>query len=201
LVIFALVAVGAQAERVLDLTPKIGGDADQPSIREQVDCRRRGTGRIEPAPTLSLTITSLDSRDYSMGGQIVGAIRVKNIGKAPIVLPTVFQRDFGGGFGLPPYAVEASLGILGVDAEGTEHTLSGTVLRGSPSRFGTSESLEPGESLTIRFPGWIAGVDGPSAPVTGDAKLFASLLLTDNECRTWEPVNSPRVNIRLRGRK
>ena len=84
LVIFALVAVSAQAERVLDLTPKIGGEADQPSIREQVDCRRRGTGRIGPAPTLSLTITGLDSREYSMGGQFVAEIRVKNVGKAPI---------------------------------------------------------------------------------------------------------------------
>ena len=78
--------------------------------------------------------------------------------------------------------------------------LSGTVLRGSPSRLGTTESLDPGQSLIIRFPGWIAGVDGPSAPVTGDAKLFASLILTDNECRTWQPVSSQRVDIRLRGR-
>jgi hypothetical protein len=201
LVIFALVAVSAQAERVLDLTPKSGSEAGQLTIRERVDCRGRGTGRIGPAPSLSLTIVGLDSREYSMPGQFVVDIRVKNVGKAPTVLPSVFSRDFGGGFNLPPYAVEASLGIWGVDAEGREHTLSGTVLRGSPSRFGTTESLEPGESLTIRFPGWIAGVDGPSAPVTGDAKLFASLLVSDNECRTWQPVNSQRVDIRLRGRE
>jgi hypothetical protein len=88
-----------------------------------------------------------------MGGQLVADIRVTNVGKAPIVVPSVLSQDFGGGFALPPYAIEASLVIGGIDAEGREHTLSGTVLRGSPSRFGTTESLEPGESLTIRFPG------------------------------------------------
>ena len=41
--------------------------------------------------------------------------------------------------------------------------------RGSPSRPETVETLGPGESLSIRFPGWFAGVDGPTAPVTGDA--------------------------------
>jgi hypothetical protein len=200
ILMFALVAAGVQAERVVDLTEKTGGEAGQPTIRERLDCRGRGTGRIGPAPTLSLTITGLDSREYSMGGQIVADVRLKNVGKAPIVLPSVLSQDFGGGFALPPYAIEASLGISGIDAEGREHTLSGTVLRGSPSRFGTTESLGPGESLTIHFPGWIAGVDGPSAPVTGEAKLFAILILRDNECRDWQPVNSQRVDILLRGR-
>ena len=200
IVTFALVALGVQAERVLDLTPKTGGEAGQRTIREQVDCRR-GTGRIGTAPTLSLTIIGLDSREYAMGSQFVADIRVKNVGNAPVVLPSGFSQDYGGGFSLPPYAIEASLGIWGIDAEGREHTLSGTVLRGSPSRFGTTESLGPGESLTIRFPGWIAGVDGPSALATGQAKLFATLGLSDNECRTWQPVTSQRADILLRGRQ
>jgi len=194
--------VGVQTERVLDLTPRGDGPAGGPStIREEVDCRGRGTGRIGPAPTLSLTIAGLDSSEYSMGSQFVADLRVKNVGKAPVVLPSVLSHDFGGGFGLPPHALEATLVIGGIDAQGREHTLSGTVLRGSPSRLGTTESLDPGESLTIRFPGWIANVDGPSAPVTGEAKLFASLILSDNECRTWQRVTSQRVDIRLRGRE
>ena len=199
IVMFALVAIGVQAERLVDLTAK-SGEAAQPTIREQLDCRGRGTGRIGPAPTLSLTITALDNREYSMGSQIVADIRVKNIGKAPIVLPSVLSQDFGAGFALPPYAIEASLGIEGIDAQGRGHTLSGTVLRGSPSRFGTTESLDPGESLTMRFPGSIVGVDGPAAPATGEAKLFATLILRDNECRDWQPVTSQRVDILLRGR-
>lgn len=201
IIIFTLVAIGVQAERLLDLTQKTGGEAGQPTTREQLDCRGRGTGRIGPAPTLSLTITGLDSREYSMGDQIVADIRVKNVGNAPIMLPSVLTQDFGGGFSLPPYAIEASLGISGIDAQGGEHGLSGTVLRGSPSRFGTTESLEPGASLTFRFPGWILIVDGPSAPVTGEAKLFATLILRDNECRDWQRVTSRPVDIWLRGRE
>jgi hypothetical protein len=202
MVVFALAAVGVQEGRVVDLTPKIGAQAEtHSSVPEQVDCRGRGTGRIGPAPTLKLTITGLDGTEYSMGGQIVADIRVTNVGKAPVVLPSVLSQDFGSGFALPPYAIEASLGILGIDASGREITLSGTILRGSPSRFGTTESLAPGESLTIRFPGWTAIVDGPSAPATGKAKLFATLRVSDNDCRTWQRVTSQRVDIWLRGRE
>jgi hypothetical protein len=198
IVIFALAALGVQAQRIVDLTPK---SEDSSAIHERVDCRGRGTGRIGPPPTLTITVTGLDSRQYVMGGQIVADIRVKNVGKERVVLPSVLTQDFGRGFSLPPYAIEASLGILGIDAEGREHGLTGTVLRGSPSRFGTTESLGPGESLTFRFPGWIVGIDGPSAPATGEAKLFARLLLRDNECRDWERVTSEPVDIWLRGRE
>lgn len=198
IVIFVLVALGVQAERIVDLTPK---SDDSSAIHERVDCRGRGTGRIGPPPTLTLTVTGLDSRQYAMGGQIVADIRVKNVGNERVVLPSVLTQDFGRGFSLPPYAIEAALGILGIDAEGREVGLTGTMLRGSPGRFGTTESLGPGESLTFRFPGWIAIVDGPSAPATGQAKLFASLLLGDNECRSWQRVTSEPVEIWLQGRE
>jgi hypothetical protein len=186
---------------VLDLTPKSESDdrtASQSNWREQVDCRGRSTGRIGPAPTLSLTVARLDRSELSMGGQFVADIRVTNTGPEPVI--HVLAYEFGDGFARGPYAVQASLGLPIVDAEGREHTLVGTVLRGSPSRPGTVESLGPGESLTIRFPGSFAGVDGPTAPVTGDAQLFATLILSDNDCRDWNAVSSRRVNIRFRGR-
>ena len=197
--VFALLAVGAQTERLVDLTPRSGSEAGN-HVDERVDCRGRATGRIGPAPPLKLTMVGLDGSEYSMGGQIVADIRVTNVGKEPIVIPSVVTQDFGSGFALPPYAIEGSLGISAIDAEGREHGLSGTVLRGSPSRFGTTESLRPGESVTLRFPGWIIGVDGPSAPATGKAKLFATLILRDNECRDWQRVTSQRVDVWLRGR-
>ena len=78
--------------------------------------------------------------------------------------------------------------------------MAGTILLGSPSRFGTTESIGPGESITIRFPGWVLNVDGPRAPVSGNAQLLASLILRDDECRTWQDVRSPRVKIRMNGR-
>lgn len=135
-----------------------------------------------------------------MGGQFVADIRVTNIGTEPVMLPTVLAYEFGAGFASGPYAVQASLGLPVVDAEGREHRLAGTVLRGSPSRPETIESLGPGQSLTIRFPGWFVIVDSPAAPVTGDAQLFATLILSDNECRDWKAVSSRRVNIRFLGR-
>ena len=204
MIVSLLVAVSVQAqERVVDLTPKRESDdrtASQSNWREQVDCRGRSTGRIGPAPTLSLTVARLDRSELSMGGQFVADILVTNTGTEPVIVPRVLADEFGGGFAGGLYAVEASLGLPVVDAEGREHALAGTVLRGSPSRPGTVESLGPGESLTIRFPGWFGIVDSPTAPVTGDAQLFASLILSDNDCRDWNPVTSRRVNIRFRGR-
>jgi hypothetical protein len=202
-IVSVLIAVSVQAqERVVDLTPKSESDrkASQSSWREPVDCRGRSTGRIGPAPTLSLTVVRLDPSELSMGGQFVADIRVTNIGTEPVILPTDLAYEFGEGFAGGPYAVQASLGLPIVDAEGREHDLAGTVLRGSPSRPGTVELLGPGESLIIRFPGWLVIVDSPTAPVTGDAQLFARLILSDNECRDWNPVTSRRVNIRFRGR-
>ena len=58
-----LVTLGVQAqERVVDLTPKSESDgrtASQSNWRDQVDCRGRSTGRVGPAPTLSLTVARL----------------------------------------------------------------------------------------------------------------------------------------------
>jgi hypothetical protein len=181
-IVSVLIAVSVQAQgRVVDLTPTSEGDrkASQSGWREPVDCRGRSTGRIGPAPTLSLTVVRLDPSELSMGGQFVADIRVTNTGMEPVILPTVLAHDFGDGFAGGPYAVQASLGLPIVDAEGREHDLAGTVLRGSPSRPGTVELLGPDESLIIRFPGGLVIVDSPTAPVTGDAQLFARLILSE----------------------
>jgi hypothetical protein len=204
-IVTLLVALGVQAQdRVVDLTPKTASDGRAPTHSnwrmDRVDCRGRSTGRIGPAPTLTLTVIHLDRSELSMASQFAADIRVTNTGTEPVILPSILAHEFGDGFVGGPYAVQASLGLEIVDAEDREHGVAGAVLRGSPSWFGTTESLAPGESLTIRFPGWTVGVDGPSAPITGDAQLFARLILSDNNCRDWNAVRSRRVNIRFRGR-
>src|SRR3954471_473903 len=97
IVISAVVAVSIQGERVLELTPKSASDAGSHTFRDEVDCRTRGTGRIAPAPALSLTIAALDRLEYSLGEQFVADLRVKNTGKARVVFPSVLSQDFGGG--------------------------------------------------------------------------------------------------------
>lgn len=198
-----LVALGVQAqERVVDLTRKSESDgrtASQSNWREQVDCRGRSTGRIGPAPTLNVTIARLDRSEVAMGGQFAADIRLTNTGTEPVVLPTARADEFGEGFTRGPYAVQAFLGLLVVDPDGREYTSAGAVLRGAPSRPETVETIGPGESLTIHFPGWFGIVDSPAARVTGDAQLVASLILRDNECRDWNAVTSRGVNVRFRG--
>lgn len=200
----ALLAVTFQtSERIVDLARSdenhTGRNLSDSSLY-QIDCRGRASGRSEPAPPLRLAVAGLDSFELSMGGRILADLRLTNIGKETLIIPSVFSHEFGGGFELRPYAIQAALGISAIDAAGREHDLTGTILRGSPARPDTTESIGPGESVTVRFPGWIVGVDGPSAPVTGEAQLFARLILRDNECRTWQPVRSARVKVRLNGR-
>ena len=199
---WTLAVFSLQPERMLDLTPKpentaqrLAGETD---AREQADCRNRGTGRPLPAPELSIAVRRLDRLEYAMGSPITAELRVTNIGTQPVTVPSMLSYQFEG-FAAGPYAVQASLGILAVDVDGKEYSLAGTVLRGTPSRAGTSETLNPGESINIRFPGWIAIVDG-DAPATGEAQLYARLLFSDNECRDWKGVVSERVRIRLRGK-
>jgi hypothetical protein len=200
----ALLVLSLQgAERIVDLSradENRAGRHTSDSSLYQLDCRGRATGRSESTPPLRLTVAGLNSLEYAMGGEIMAVLRVTNVGQQPVILPAVYSHEFGGGFNLPPYALQASLGISIVDAQGREHTLAGTILRGSPSRFGTTESIAPGESITVRFPGWILNADGPAAPASGDAQLFASLILRDNECRTWKALRSDRVKIRMNGR-
>jgi hypothetical protein len=108
--------------------------------------------------------------------------------------------EFGDAFVRGPYALQASLLLQVVDAKRREYTSAGVILRGSPSRPETVETVAPDQSLTLHFPGWFLIVDSPAARVTGDAQLVASLILSDNDCRDWSALTSRRVNIRFRGR-
>ena len=59
----------------------------------------------------------------------------------------------------------------------------------------------PGETMKIHFPGDLVTRDGPTAPPTVEGSLFASLLVSDGECRFWNPVRSNGVNgVRFIGR-
>jgi hypothetical protein len=200
-----VVAIAVQtSERFVDLTRSTHAEPDR-AVRgsgspQRLDCYGRVKGRPGAEPTLSLTIARLDGQELSMGGRFVAEVAVRNTGSEPIDFPIVPAHEFGDGFAAGPYAVEASLGLRSVDADGREHSMGGAILRGSPSRPETIASLAPGDRLRLRFSAGMAIVDGPDAPVTGDAQLFARLQLSDNECRDWKSLSSRRVNVRLKGR-
>jgi len=202
--LFAAIAVQT-SERLVDLTRSAQAETDRTAggsgSPQRLDCYGRGTGRLEAAPPVNLTIAGLDTQEVSMGGRFVAEVIVTNRGTEPIGFPIVPAYEFGEGFAGGPYALEASLGLRSVDADGREHSMGAAILRGSPSRPETIASLAPGEGLRLRFSAGMAIVDGPNAPVTGDAQLFARVQLSDNECRDWKSVNSRRVNIRLKGKE
>lgn len=197
----ALGLAGQDRERVLDLTrpPEL-----EPAIAPYniQNCRigGRGAGRSGGTPPFTIAIERIDKAEYAMGGQIVVDLKLTNTSERSAPIPVVFLDQF-----LPPFegeeAVQFGFGIKLRDATGTEHDLTGTVLRGSTKIPDTTQTLGPGESITLHFPGHIVITDGPTAPPTGDGQLVASLVITDGECRWWNPVRSNTIpGVRFIGR-
>jgi len=194
--------VGQDRERVLDLTRT--PDQMNPAIAQHniQNCRPggRGAGRSGGSPPFAIAIESLDKTEYAMGGEIVVDLRLTNTSQQSLAIPTVLINQF-----LDPFegedAVQFGLGIYLRDASGHEHDLTATVLRGSSRLAYTHQSLGPGESIRIHLPGHIVINDSPTAPTTGEGQLFASLLISDGECRFWNPVRSNVIDkVRFIGR-
>jgi hypothetical protein len=198
-----LVMLGQPTERLLDLTRNVHeqtlrGDRIFTNT-DDAPCPDRSNGRLERAPSVAVAIERLDSSEYSMGGQIVADLRVTNTGVRTVWFPWILRNEFGQrAIFEGANAVEVGLGISAVDARGRAHDLTGSVLRGSRDLPGTLQPIASGESVRIRFPAWILIVDGPSAPIPGDAQLFVTLRFRDGACRAWEPVRSHAVKISLR---
>jgi hypothetical protein len=200
-----LVALSGQVpQRLLDLTRQVEDETKSAADRtftnaDDPPCPGKSTGRLDPAPTLALFIERLNSTEYSMGGQIIVDLRVTNTGNQALPFPWVRLHEFRErAFFEGPEALQVGLRIAAIDAAGQEHGLAGAILRGSRDQPGTLQSIAPGETIAIRFPSGILGVDGPGAPVHGNGQLFATLSFRDGECRTWQPVRSQGVKIRLR---
>jgi hypothetical protein len=204
MVLFAMVlgVIAQDQARVLDLTRR--PEAMMPSIeaRNVQNCRPggRGAGRAAGSPPFAIAIENIDKDEYAMGGEIVVDLRLTNTSRQSLAIPTVFLDQF-----FDPFegedAVQFGLGIYLSDVMGQEHDLAATVLRGSPKIPYTTQPLGPGESMRIHFPGHIVINDSPAAPPTGEGQLIASLLVSDGECRIWNPVRSnPTNKVRFIGR-
>jgi hypothetical protein len=198
-----LVALTGQGpERLLDLTGQAENATNvstDRSLTHDRDCPSQSNGRLELAPSVTITVESLNSIEYSMGGQIIADLRLTNMGRQVLKFPWVRRHVFAErAFFEGAEAVQVGLGLSAIDVAGREHGLAGTILRGSPSFPESLQSIAPGESIRIRFPAWIVMVDGPTAPAKGDAQLFVTLGFRDGECRTWQPVRSQAVKILLR---
>jgi hypothetical protein len=189
-------------ERMIDLTR--GPEPSRPSIvpRNMQNCRTggRGAGQSGGKPAFSLTVDGFDKPEYRAGEAIVVDLKLTNISKAtlsiPVVLADQYYEPFEG-----EESIQFGLTILLKDANGEEHELTGTLLRGSTKYPDTTQSLVDGESIRIHFPGYMTISDSVSAPLTQDGQLMASLLIADGECRMWDVIRSPPVGtLRVRNR-
>ena len=160
----------------------------------------RGSGRSGGMPPFILAIEGFDKAEYSMGGPLVVDLRLTNTSEKSLHIPTVFLDQFHDPFE-GEEAIEFGFTISLKDVSGRDHELTGTVVRGSTKVPYTTQSLGPGESIRIQFSGHILIDDSPRAPGTVDGQLFASLLITDGECRMWNVVRSKAVGkVRYNGR-
>ena len=202
--VFALLSVvmSWQAhERLLDLSRR----AERPGRETVTDvvsaCAQGAAGEEKPVPPLRIVLKKLNSAEYSIGGILIADIAVSNIGPVSMRIPWMTRTEFGSGFEGRD-ALEASIGISATDANGRSHRLTGAILRGSPARPGSLQTLAAGETITIRIPGWITFDETANTALTGDigrqAPLYASLIFVDGECRQSAPVQSEPVNVWFR---
>ncbi len=198
----ALGLSGQDQERVLDLTrtAEMANPAIAPHNIQNCRLGGRGAGRSGGSPPFTMAIERIDKTEYAMGGQITVDLRLTNPSTRAVHIPTVFLDQF-----VDPFegeeAIQFGFSIKLRDANGQEHDLTGTGLRGSTKIPDTTQTLGPAESIKIHFPGHIFAADGPTAPTTGEGQLVASLGITDGECRTWYPVRSNAVTgVRFIGR-
>ena len=145
----------------MDLTPKSESDgqtASQSNWREQVDCRGRSTGRIGPAPTLSLTVARLDRSELSMGGPVRGRYSgdkhrngaCHSSHRSGLRVRRWFRRT-----GRMQCRLHLGFQLLTRKAGSTRSP--GLCCAARPAGRGLSNRSRPRESLTIRFPGWFGG--------------------------------------------
>jgi hypothetical protein len=198
-----LLSVGAWGqERVLDLTRPTESVAPSIAPDRIQNCRLggRGAGKSGGMPPYALVLQGFDKVDYSMGKPIVVDLKLTNTSDKPLHIPTVpadtFRDPFEG-----EEAIQFGFTVLLKDAAGEEHELTGTMLRGSTKLSDTTQVLEPRQSIRIHFPGHIPITDSPDVPPIREGQVFASLLISDGECRIWNVVRSnPVGKARLRSR-
>jgi hypothetical protein len=197
------VGLAAQDQaRVLDLTrpPEPAKPPVKPYNMQSCRLGGRGAGRSFGVPPFALAVEGFDTPEYSMGGPIVVDLKLTNTSPAPLSIPTVLADQFHDPFE-GDEAVQFAFMIAMSGANGEQHELTGTMLRGSTRFPDTTELLAPGESVTIHFPGYIPITDGSNPPTTREGQLYAALLVSDGECRMWDPVRSKAVGrVRFTGR-
>jgi len=190
------VGVGAQnQDRVLDLTR--GSEPPSVSIapRNIQNCslRDRGADRPGGIPPFALSVEGFDRSEYKMGGPIVVDLKLTNTSNQALPIPTVHADQFDAPFE-DDAAIQFGFSLLLKDASGgEEHDLTGTLLRGSTKFPDTTQSLGPGESIRIHFPGYTPITDSADLPVAREGQLIALLHISDGECRWWEAVRSRSV--------
>ncbi len=116
---------------------------------------------------VQVRLTWLSRSDFILGGHVVSEVMVQNVGQSPITLPWSPLRHSSPEVDL--LERKAYIGLVVSDQGGGKHILSVVALFGSSERQGSLLELLPGETATIRAPGWFT----TSSSELKDALSFA----------------------------
>jgi len=165
IIMIAFAAEGtSQVETILDLTT--------PEIRQldetrTAGCGSRGGGVVtsggvvpDPEVPLSLQLESLNQTDYKTGDEVVGVVRLTNVGSKPVIIP--WNPDSEAVFGKKcewPYkslgatGLKASVSLLFTDEGGHNEFIASHGLYGVSKRPKTYRTLAPGQSAVVKIRG------------------------------------------------
>jgi hypothetical protein len=162
LTVSATLAVIAQAppsSLILDLVG-YRRSVDRPKELSGVPAGTIGrSSRAATSPSFELTLVSVDQRAYSLDDSLVYEVRVKNVGKGPIVLPWSPERDpFEEMLARTPEpstpVIRAAIFLEVRSRDGTRRLawLEPQALYGSATVAGSLATVVPGEAALIRIP-------------------------------------------------
>ncbi len=159
-------------------------------------------GKKAPHLPLEVLLTWVNRADLVLGGHIVSEVRIKNAGDAPVSLPWSPTRQPSVDGDLAERRLFVAL--VAVEANGGRHSLGAIALFGSAERHGSLLELLPGETATIRAPGWLTTASSDlRASLSAEPKMLdlrASVDISVSSKNWAEPLlseNAIPVTLRL----
>lgn len=210
---FAVVAFGAAYATASEATQqRLFLDVSDPAVhltREgqpvRGSCLGAGSsgGVAPPRLPLRVTFRPFKEWDHRLGEPALFEVTLENVGETSITVPWLPSQSLAD---VPAARVlMARVGLVGADDQGGKFEFGGAYLEGTPDVAGSTITLHPRESATVRAAGRMRdireGLGDIRTPLNRELKLTAEFQLTTEPCRWTAPiVSDAAVTVTIRPR-
>jgi hypothetical protein len=204
--VLAMLVTIASAQHKIDLTAS--SRSAQSSARQGygISAGARGVeGQRPPRLPAEVRLDWISRNDFILGGHVVSEVTIRNIGESVLTLPWSPERHPSPEAQSLERQLRIALSIM--TSKNVPISVSVVGLFGSTDREGTLLQLQPGETATVRAPGWLTVPSSDlsrvlsSAPEPLEMRAIVNVSLTPGD---WaEPLiseNAVPITVRRGGR-